>query len=372
MATASGFSKREMYEEMEKSLRTKDFETLCCIAVELLCTSVKEFKQVLSRITDFISQRIGLKDISILLKLSKLSEKCQTLLKGGKSVLKDAIFHDTLCQVLYIGVHCTDKEPRDLFDKGAAYNLEITAETKSYDGNIVKEFGRHIEAFSLILDTATWRNVCVLLNAVAEHDKRMILFMMAKLTCHKLGDSVNFGEISHLPTGKTVRADIVWVLWKALLNYSRSLKDGFPIVKACFDAYICNYSKKARMARSNLIYLAALQTSLGRACVEVDTGVYPIVQEASKKIAHVFDDVLRSTSRYKPFEPKTGAQTLDEEYDALENEVPYESAIDWRTPRQRLNKKKGKKGDKKKKITKPKDPTEEMPTYLRCIPYTKS
>lgn len=287
----SGYSKAELYIELDKAYETRNFERMCHISAELSCTK-NEVKLLINHlITIFSSYKIS----SNIADIEKLLEMItNTVNAPKKNILHNPTFQRGICEItLLIGL-IQSKDKLDLLKTNIKYTDSIEPLMYSY-GN--KEFDS-LKSMSSKVSAEVFKLLNINMYLLKKRALKPLMYLTSYLiACKEYSvDEIDFIEISNIK--KVNKKEIIWYLWKILLIHSDQVSDKNPdilkYVRVSLELFKLSYKKTERLLRINLLIYSIVvvcNETVKHKAIPVD-----IIKKASSNIHIVYGEILPQTT----------------------------------------------------------------------------
>lgn len=298
MATTNGYAKQELYLEMRKQIYENNYASAFCMAAELASTK-NELLNVIDFIIAFIAEYHLMWNQDVV-------ETCLFLIQVASSypsrtrIMQEDV-QRALCKTFMRIVLDPNRKHTEYITKDVPVDVVLKVETLGTHPTIHKHFGKYLRHFEKVIGIHVYKDMCALLYHVRKAREREVTHIVTKLIMAK--DiapyyPIDYDEIANISVN--ARKDIVWVLWKGLLNYiSKTVKDHriMEHVVRLMKLYSYKYARKCRLKRIHLLYAAYIGVCDPNKWMNkrLSSSQSYIAEEAVDKCVVVFDEVLESS-----------------------------------------------------------------------------
>lgn len=353
--------KSDMYAMLKREMIVGKYDVVCCIAVEILCSSPNEITHMIGFLIDLVSSHMNKYNMDILKKLVETIEAIHTMPR--RTLLIDNEFHWHFCNLMAHVMAIVG--PKELVkvckvDPKSSVDISNDFETMTYNDDIVMRFMHRVKRFQNLIDHQTLRYICVFLWSIRKNKLQLSSFILRKLyhckevSCLGLPVQITLNDCIN---NDVYKQDIVWILWQLIID------EGGICARLLGILYGYKYTRGKRSKRANLMYYALKIAISKRNSDDVVDVNRKMVFEAAGKIGDLIKECLEIKENAKT-EQENEEDVVDVEHGEKHNTV---SNVSFALPKRKAKKKK--KSQKKNKASNAVN--EEIPMYLRVLPRRK-
>ncbi len=289
--TKSGYIAFDVLEELQASIlrfNKQDLEKLCFWPAELVCSGFA--RQLLDALlslyaTRYVSRNGALVGLLATQATAVHNEKYKLSSDRLRVAFNDIVLTLAQQQPLpaphEMSTPVGDHHQALMSSLGPASGVEATVVSVVGD-NAIDYPGFHL--------------LCHLWIRIAQGDSRSTTLLMDQLLQRNRSfEFADWDGVASIP--KSLRKDVVWVIWKMLLALSRAIgaKHG-AYTQASLDVYKTNYSRKSRQDRLNVLYACAIICAKRKNIQDGDLNV-ALLKDAAKNLYVIYEQICPSKQK---------------------------------------------------------------------------
>ena len=290
MKTINGYSKTDVYLQLEAHMQKRDYQTVCCLMAELVCTR-NEVASFLIHMCHYYTKFCMTQNIWL---PNFILETCEDILRLPKRKLVHTEPLQTLvCRLTLVLTQAPTKLHTHLFNPKYAQHINVIephlykSNTLSYQRLVEKLIGPY-----LTNEACKWCALLFYFVKARQRKESIILlnYLIHPDVCGAIKDPPNAPQPQTVKQG--AQCDMVWPLWmlaKEVADQSES--QAREHVEILWRLFIFQYSPPMKQTRINMLFMAYM------ACIKPEgLHVHPvhsdIIEKACTKIHHAFGEVL--------------------------------------------------------------------------------